>query len=107
MRIRVVPGGTCADPTRSGSAACRNPEFRKLNFAKGGGGGETESTCGVNAALHGVVPAVAAGVVVQLIVPTTVPVSGSVQSVVTKEEHGTGGLGMGGPGTGTSAGGSE
>jgi hypothetical protein len=107
MRIRVVPGGTWADPVRSGIAACKNPEFRKLYLIKGGGGGKTEFVCGMNAASHGVVPAVAAGAVVQLTVPITVPVPGSVQSVVITNVHGTGGLGMGGPGAGTRTGGSE
>jgi len=77
MRIRVVPTGTCAKPVRSGIAARRNPEFRKLSAAKAGGGGVTEFVCGLNAASHGVVPAVAVGLVVQLIVPITVPVSTS------------------------------
>jgi len=81
--------------------------LRKLNFANGGGGGETESPCGVNAALHGLVPAVAGGAVVQLIVAITVPVPGSVQSVVTSEVHGAGGFGIGIPAGGSTAGGSE
>jgi hypothetical protein len=75
-----------------------NPEVRKLFGAKGGGGGETEFTCGVKAASHGFVPAVAAGVVVQLIVPITTPVPGSWQSVVIVNVHGTGALPEGGGG---------
>src|SRR5271169_3660629 len=75
-----------------------NPEVRKLFGAKGGGGGETEFTCGVKPASHGVVPAVAAGVVVQLIVPITTPVPGSWQSDVMVNVHGSGALPEGGGG---------
>src|ERR1700722_16530144 len=84
-----------------------NPEFRKLFGLKGGGGGATEFSCGVKAASHGVVPAVAAGDVVQLIVPITTPVPGSWQFVVIASVHVTGGLGIGIPAGGNKAGGSE
>src|ERR1700688_491849 len=83
-----------------------NPEFRKL-FGSKGGGGATEFSCGVKAASHGEVPAVAAGAVVQLIVPITTPVPGSLQSVVTANVHVTGGLGIGGPAGRNRAGGRE
>lgn len=107
MRMRVVPGCVCAVPVRSGTAACKNPELMKLNESNGGGGGLTDNSDGLKAALHGVVPAVAAGVVVQLIVAITVPVPGSVQFVVTVEEHEAGGFGIGGPACNNTAGGRE
>ena len=66
----------------------------------------TELSCGVKAASHGEVPAVAAGDVVQLIVPITTPVAASWQFVVIANVQVTGGLGIGGPAGRNKAGGS-
>jgi hypothetical protein len=57
--------------------------------------------------LHGVVPAVAAGDVVQLISAITVPVLESLQFVASVEVQGAGGLGIGGPAGRSTGGGSE